>query len=100
VLLLTYYCESFLPANILPEAHANFSRVDLGDIQELKDSMFACSSMQLANRDQNPPIEALNYYTRAISGLRRRLEAGEITGLEDWLLAVTILLHCFEVIRF
>jgi hypothetical protein len=59
--------------------------------------MFACSSMKLANLGDSPPVEALHYYTRAVSGLRRRLDAGEVTGLEDWLLGVTILLHCFEV---
>jgi len=59
--------------------------------------MFACSSMQLANRNKYPPIEALCYYTRALSGLRRQLHAQQLKGSEVWLLAVTILLHCFEV---
>lgn len=53
--------------------------------------------MQLANKHYAPPVEALDYYTRAVSGLRRKLSAGELTGSEDWLLLTTILLHCFEV---
>ena len=97
VVLLTYYCESFVPANILPKAHSNFSKIYTGDTPELKNSVFACSSMQLANSNGTRPIEALSYYTRAVSGLRQHLNAGKVTGLEDWLLTVTVLLHCFEV---
>lgn len=95
--LSTSYFESFLPANILPKAHANFSRLYLGDISELRNSMFACSSMQLANKTGSPPVEALFYYTQAVSGLRRHLNSGLMTGSENWLLVVTVLLHCFEV---
>ena len=100
--LLKYYLESFLPANILPGAHANFSLIclDIWDIPELLDSILACTSIHLANKDKTSPVEALNYYTRAISGVRKRLDAGEVTGLEDWMSIVTILLHCFEVSDF
>ena len=59
--------------------------------------MLACGAMQYANRMGIPPVEALNYYTRAVSGLRKKLDAGEIDGSEDWLLVITLLLHCFEV---
>lgn len=97
VILLTCYCESFVPANVLPNAHANFSRLYVGEVQELKDSMFACSSMQLANKYETPPVEALDYYSKAVSGLRRRLDEGGLTGTENWLLLTMILLHCFEV---
>ncbi|KAH9222071.1 hypothetical protein DL95DRAFT_510184 [Leptodontidium sp. 2 PMI_412] len=99
ILLLSSYYDFFIPANILPNAHANFSKLYVGEVQELKDSMFACSSMQLANKHYAPPVEALDYYTRAVSGLRRKLSAGELTGSEDWLLLTTILLHCFETWR-
>lgn len=98
-LLLMYYCESFLPANILPKAHANFSKLYVGDVQELRDCMFACSSMQMANEYDTSAAEAFHYYTRAVRGLRRRLTEGGVTGTEDWLLVCTILLHCFEVSR-
>ncbi|KAH7314143.1 hypothetical protein BKA65DRAFT_116714 [Rhexocercosporidium sp. MPI-PUGE-AT-0058] len=99
ILLLSSYCDFFVPANILPNAHANFSKLYVGEVQELKDSMFACSSMQLSNKHDAPPVEALDYYTRAVSGLRRKLSAKELTGREDWLLLTTILLHCFETWR-
>lgn len=97
VLLQTYYYESYIPANILPKAHTDFSKAYVVDIPELKDVMYACSSMQWANRYDISPVEALYYHARAISGLRRRLESAKVTGLEDWLLAITILLHTFEV---
>lgn len=95
--LSTHYFESFLPDNILPEAYTNFSRIYIGEEPELRDSMLACSSIHLANRSQQPPVEALKYYTRAVSALRRRLVVGKVNGSEDWLLVTTILLHCFEV---
>ena len=97
ICLSTNYFESFLPENILPEAYTNFSRIYIGDVSVLKDSMLACSSIHLANRDRQPPVEALKYYTRAVSALRRRLVEGKVNGSEDWLLVTTILLHCFEV---
>lgn len=84
-------------ANILPNAHADFSKFHLGDVPELRAVIFACSSMQLANRYSTSPLESLQYYASAVSGLRRRLGAGQLTGLEDWFLGVTITLHVFEV---
>ncbi|KAG4430760.1 hypothetical protein IFR05_013761 [Cadophora sp. M221] len=99
ILLLSSYCDFFVPANILPNAHANFSKLYVGEVQELKDTIFACSSIQIANKHDAPPVEALDYYTRAVSGLRRKLSTGELTGREDWLLLTTILLHCFETWR-
>ncbi|KAH7391459.1 hypothetical protein BKA64DRAFT_725054 [Cadophora sp. MPI-SDFR-AT-0126] len=97
--LLSSYCDFFVPANILPNAHANFSRLCVGEAQELKDTIFACSSIQIANKYGSVPVEALDYYTRAVSGVRRKLDAGVLTGREDWLLLTTILLHCFETWR-
>ncbi|PVH83367.1 hypothetical protein DL98DRAFT_616796 [Cadophora sp. DSE1049] len=97
--LLSSYCDFFVPANILPNAHANFSRLCVGEAQELKDTIFACSSIQIANKYDSVPVEALDYYTRAVSGVRRKLDAGALTGREDWLLLTTILLHCFETWR-
>ncbi|RDW72879.1 hypothetical protein BP6252_06786 [Coleophoma cylindrospora] len=99
VLLLTYYYQSYLPANILPKAHADFSKAYVVDVPELTDIMYACSAMQWANRYNSSPIESLYYHARAVSGLRKRLESGKVTGLEDWLLAITILLHTFETWR-
>ena len=95
--LLSSYCDYFVPANILPNAHANFSRLCVGEVQELKDTIFACSSIQIANKHDTIPVEALDYYTRAVSGVRKKLDNGMLTGREDWLLLTTILLHCFEV---
>jgi hypothetical protein len=97
VLLITSYWESFVPANLLPNAHANFSRPYVGEMQELKDSMFASSSMQLANKYKAAPVEALDYYAKAVSGLRRQLDEGSLMGTEDCLLLTMILSHCFEV---
>lgn len=66
-------------------------------IPELMDAIYACSAIHLANVQPGYGVEALYYYTRAVSGLRKRLDAGLLTGLEDWLLFMTVLLHLFEV---
>lgn len=98
-LLLKHYVDSFLPANILPSARADFSliKLDIEGVPEVLDTVLACASMHLANKGEASPLEALNYYTRAISALRQRIYAGKVTGLEDWMSVVMILLHCFEV---
>jgi hypothetical protein len=97
IVLWSHYFDHFLPANILPRAYSRFSSLDVGDVPELRYCMLACSSIQAANRACKPPGEALFYYTRTITGLRRKLASNTITGQEDWVFVVMILCHCFEV---
>lgn len=97
VILWSHYFESFLPANILPRAHPKFSRLYVGDVPELRYCMLACSSIQMSNKLDKSPEEALHYYTNTMTGLRKKLSTNKITGSEDWVFVVMILCHCFEV---
>lgn len=101
-ILIAYYCKHFVPANVLPQAQADFS----GDpfylklahsTPEVMNAICACSAIHQSNIQPGYRVVALHYYTRAVSGLRKKLGSRTLSGAEDWLLAMTLLLHVFEV---
>lgn len=59
--LSTYYFESFLPDNLLPEAYASCITMHVDDVSETRDAMLACASIHLSNRCHTAPVEAINY---------------------------------------